>query len=106
MISNKQVEKLEKSSVKLTLTVDKDNVNQEYKSILGQYSKKAQIPGFRKGKVPASVLERKFGEASKGEAAHKLIDKAYQKAMEEVEEKPLGYLPPTLADEDHRPQAG
>jgi trigger factor len=99
MISNKQVEKLEKSSVKLTLTVDKDNVNQEYKAILGQYSKQAQIPGFRKGKVPASVLERKFGESIKGEAAHKLIDKAYQQAMEEVEEKPLGYLPPTLADE-------
>ncbi len=91
MITSKNVEKLENSSVKLSITVGKEHAAQEYKDLLSKYTKEVQIKGFRKGKVPASVLERKFGEGIREEAAANLMDKALKVAIEEVEEKPLGY---------------
>ena len=91
MITSKNVEKLENSSVKLSITVGKEHAAQEYKDLLSKYTKEVQIKGFRKGKVPTSVLERKFGEGIREEAAANLMDKALKAAIEEVEEKPLGY---------------
>ena len=91
MITSKNVEKLENSSVKLSITVGKEHAAKEYKDLLSKYTKEVQIKGFRKGKVPTSVLERKFGEGIREEAAANLMDKALKAAIEEVEEKPLGY---------------
>lgn len=99
MITSKNVEKLENSAVKLSLTVGKEHAAKEYKDLLSKYTKEVQIKGFRKGKVPASVLERKFGEGIRQEAAANLMDKALKAALEEVEEKPLGYDYPEVQGE-------
>ncbi len=99
MITSKNVEKLENSAVKLSLTVGKEHAAKEYKDLLTKYAKDVQIKGFRKGKVPVSVLERKFGEGIKQEAAANLMDKALKAAIEEVEEKPLGYDYPEVQGE-------
>ena len=99
MITSKNVEKLENSAVKLSLTVGKEHAAKEYSDLLSKYSKEVQIKGFRKGKVPASVLERKFGEGIRQEAAANLMDKALKAALEEVEEKPLGYDYPEVQGE-------
>ena len=55
----KKIEKLENSSVKLTVTIGKADVAASYNEVVAKYAKNIQIPGFRKGKVPVSVLERK-----------------------------------------------
>ncbi len=99
MITSKNVEKLENSAVKLSLTVGKEHAAKEYKDLLAKYAKDVQIKGFRKGKVPVSVLERKFGEGIRQEAAANLMDKALKAAIEEVEEKPLGYDYPEVQGE-------
>ncbi|MBB6481052.1 trigger factor [Spirochaeta isovalerica] len=96
MIVKKSVEKLENSSVKLSITVKGDEAKKEYNELLTKYGKEAQIKGFRKGKVPASVLERKFGEGIRGEAAGNIMDKSLREAFETVEEKPLGYTHPEV----------
>ncbi len=99
MITSKNVEKLENSAVKLSLTVGKEHAAKEYNDLLRKYTKEVQIKGFRKGKVPASVLERKFGDGIRQEAAANLMDKALKAAMEELEEKPLGYDYPEVQGE-------
>ncbi|RKX79016.1 MAG: trigger factor [Spirochaetes bacterium] len=96
MIDNKQFDKQENSSVKLTVTVTADGAEKAYNALLGKYGKNAQIPGFRKGKVPKDVLIRKFGEGIKHEAAADLIDTALQEALKDVKENPLSQ--PTLED--------
>ena len=48
----------EKSSVKLTVTIGKDDVVKSYKDALAKIAKDIQLPGFRKGHVPANVLEK------------------------------------------------
>jgi trigger factor len=99
VIISKSVEKLENSAVKLSLTVGQEHAAKEYKDLLVKYTKEVQIKGFRKGKVPTSVLERKFGEGIRQEAAANLMDIALKAAMEDLEEKPLGYDYPEVQGE-------
>ena len=94
---NKEFTKLEKSAVKLTVTVEKSDVHETYKTILDKYVKNAQIPGFRKGHVPAAVLERKFSDALKQDALSEIIDKSLNEVFEnEKENRPLPYAQPVM----------
>ncbi len=99
MVSEKSVERLDNSAVKLTVTVGKEDVQQQYDSIVNEYSKQAQIKGFRKGKVPREVMERKFGESLKAEAMQRILEESLKQAIDEVEEKPLSFAQPELDGE-------
>ena len=95
----KEITKLEHSAAKLTVTVAKADVETSYKSTLGKYVKQVQIPGFRKGHVPASVLERKYGEQIKLEAAGDLIDSVLNEIFQDekdIANRPLPYAQPKM----------
>ncbi len=47
----------------LSVTVPEDRVQEAEARALQYYAKRAKLPGFRKGKVPAQVLKKRFGEA-------------------------------------------
>jgi trigger factor len=99
VIAKKSVERLENSSVKLSITVNSEDAKKEYSGLITKYGKEAQIKGFRKGKVPASVLERKFGEGIRSEVAGNLMDKSIREAFDSIDEKPLGYAHPEVVGE-------
>ena len=103
MTVTKEITRLEKSSVKMSVTIGKDDVRSEYDGLLNEYTKSIQIPGFRKGKVPRDVLVRKFGDSLKGEAMGKIIEKAMGEILEDEsfpkEDRPLPYSTPSLKDE-------
>lgn len=94
----KEITKLENSAVKLTVTIPQKDVAAEYNESVAKYAKNIQIPGFRKGKVPASVLERKYGEMLKADAAGELIEKALGEIFESIDEKPLPYAQPSMEE--------
>ena len=99
---SKEINQLEHSAVKLTLTVPKDDVHSEYNKLITDYSKNIQIPGFRKGKVPREVLERKFGDALKSEALSHIIEHAITTVFEDEEfpkeNRPLPYSTPQVEE--------
>ena len=103
MSVSKEITRLEKSNVRLSLTIPKEDVLSQYQDLLKDYSKNVQLPGFRRGKAPQNVLERKFGEALKGEALGKIIEKAIGEVFDNenlpADEKPLPYSQPQLQDE-------
>jgi len=103
MIVKQEVKDLEKSQVELSITVEQQALQEAYDKIVAKYLKTVQLPGFRKGKVPRSVLENKIGEGMQEESVYTVIDEAVQKAIEEVEEakKPLAYATPALKDEEN-----
>jgi len=93
----KEFKNLEKSAVELTVTIAKKDVEEAYKSTLSNYTKNAQIPGFRKGHVPANVLEKKYGEAIKADTLGSLIDKSFDEIFQnETENRPLPYAQPAM----------
>lgn len=46
---------------RITVTVTEDDYNPGFQETLKQYSKNANIPGFRKGKVPAGLIKKMYG---------------------------------------------
>ena len=93
----KEFKNLEKSAVELTVTIAKKDVAETYENTLKNYVKNAQIPGFRKGHVPANVLERKYGDSIKADTLGTLIDQSFDEIFkEETENRPLPYAQPTM----------
>ncbi|MBN1647159.1 MAG: trigger factor [Spirochaetales bacterium] len=100
MVKDKKIDRQEHSSVKLSVTIDKKEGKKQYSDLIGKYTKTAQIKGFRKGKAPAEVLERKFGEAIRQEAMMTLLESGLKEVFEQIDEKPLPYSRPVLQDEE------
>jgi trigger factor len=102
MIAKQEVKELEKSQVELTVTVKQSALQDAYDKVLAKYMKSVQLPGFRKGKAPKAVLEKKIGEGMREESVYTLIDEAVQKAIADVDQKyrPLPYSTPALQNED------
>ena len=85
------VEQLSPTRVKLTVEIPfaelKPHLEKAYKEIASQVN----IPGFRKGKVPASVIDQRFGRGVVlQEAINEALPKAYQEAVAESGFVPLG----------------
>ncbi len=95
-ITEKKIENLEQSRVRLTITVPAASVRNEYDTMMQEYAREARIDGFRKGHVPVSVLERKFGPALKTEAMGRVIEKAVELGLKGSERQPLTYEPPAV----------
>jgi trigger factor len=99
---SREITRLEQSSIKLTVTVSKEDVSSHYNDLLAGYTKNLQLPGFRKGKVPREVLERKFGSSLREEALGRIIEKSMAEIFEDEsfsqEDKPLSYSQPQIQE--------
>lgn len=60
-----------------------EEVRQEMSRIVREFRRKASLPGFRKGKVPESVIESRFGDYLEEELVNQIIPKTYRAALEE-----------------------
>jgi len=78
------------SRKKITIEIPAETVSQRLKSSMDLLAADAQMPGFRKGKAPRGLIERKFGDAVKSEAKQQLVSQAYSKAIEEHKLKVVG----------------
>lgn len=101
MNTTKKIEVLENSAVKLTITVAQKDVEENYNQTLNKYAKSLQIPGFRKGKAPKSVLERKYGDALKADSVSETAEKALEQVFEDIDKndkdnRPLPYAQPVM----------
>jgi trigger factor len=98
VISQKEVNVKENAKVFLKITVPDNEVRREYDGLVKEYCDKAVIKGFRKGKVPADVLLRKFGAEIKDETAFNIIKKSLEEAFQSIKEKPLAYAHPEVTE--------
>lgn len=74
----------------LTLDVPAEEVSKTYRSVTGSFKKYAKIPGFRAGKVPDSVVRRRFGAEIRKEVIDKLLPVRFNKAIDELDIRPVG----------------
>jgi trigger factor len=89
VIKSKKIEALDNASVKLTVSVKKDYIQKQYDDLVAEYCKTVRMDGFRKGKVPANVLLRKYGEAILAETMEKVIRGSLEEALKKVDQKPI-----------------
>jgi trigger factor len=69
-------------------------VEAETQRVLREYSQKVRIPGFRKGKVPAELVRRRFAQDIEQEVKERLLPRYWKQAQAESSIEPL--LPPEV----------
>jgi trigger factor len=73
------------SETKKTITIEipSDIVTAEINKVAKDYSKQAKIPGFRPGKVPATIVKQRFKDQILHDVMHGLIPRAVEEALQE-----------------------
>ena len=94
-------ENVDKVSALLTLNIEKQDYEDKVKTALKDFSKKASLPGFRPGKVPASLIQKRFGTEVKAEEINKLISEEVNKY---IRENKVNMLAEPLPNEEKTPQ--
>ena len=74
----------------LVLDVAADEVAKAYGSVLKNYRKYAKIPGFRAGKVPETVIKRRYAAEIRKDVIDGLLPERFNKAVMELGVKPVG----------------
>ncbi|MCU0795903.1 MAG: trigger factor [Akkermansiaceae bacterium] len=78
---NISVEKQPNCTALLRVEVPSDAVRKERDSIIALYSSQARIQGFRPGKAPRHVIEKRFAEEITGELETRLTRRAFDEAL-------------------------
>ena len=65
----------------ISVEIPADVVTKQQESLVQQYSKQARIPGFRKGKVPASMVRNKFSGEITSEVVEKLVPQYFKEGV-------------------------
>ena len=79
---NITVERLPECKARLSAEIPADTVTDTRKQIVAAYSAQAKVPGFRPGKIPASVIEKRYAVDIEGELKDRLARSAYGEARE------------------------
>jgi trigger factor len=74
---------------RLTITVPAARVARERRELLQGYSRRIRLPGFRKGRVPHSVVEKRFGQAIDQDLVERVIGRAYREALDREKLRPI-----------------
>ena len=68
---------------KLSIRVPAERLAAEKQQAAKRLAQKVRLPGFRKGKVPAHVLEKQFGGAVEQEMLERVMNAAYREAIQQ-----------------------
>ncbi len=67
----------------LQIELPPEEVSKEWDSIANSFARFARIPGYRPGKAPRSVIEKRFRKEIQDELTKKLVSKSYHDAIEQ-----------------------
>ncbi|WP_299493608.1 trigger factor [Acaryochloris sp. IP29b_bin.137] len=84
-------EKLPGSQISLEIEISPEQSRQAYEQVITKFMRSANIPGFRKGKVPRQVILQRFGaDQLKASALEDLVQKNFEAAVKQEEIEALG----------------
>ena len=86
-------------SALLTVTLDKSDYKDKVEKQLHHYAKNAQIPGFRKGKVPLSMVRRQYEAGIAFEEVNKQVSEALNNYVNENKLRLVGQPVPQPVDD-------
>ena len=87
---------------KLTITLSKADYLDDFEKSLKKYAKSANIPGFRKGMVPAGLVKKMYGQGVFGEQVLRKVEEELNKYMQQeqldifAQPLPMGQQNPQL----------
>ena len=66
----------------ISVEIPSEKVSNELDSFVVRYQKMARVPGFRRGKTPASLVRRRFADELKQEVVESLVPRYFREAVE------------------------
>jgi trigger factor len=78
-----EVEKQPGSVSTLQIELPPEEVSEEWDAIANSFARFAKIPGYRPGKAPRAVIEKRFRKEIRDELTKKLVSKSYHEAIEQ-----------------------
>lgn len=98
---NVSLQNIDKVSALLTVKLEKADYQEQVDKSLKNFRQKAQIPGFRKGMVPMSLVKKMYGKSVVAEEVNKLLsDKVYGY----IKDNDLNILGEPMPNEDKQPE--
>ncbi len=92
--------KIDDLNGELVVNISKEDYQNSYEAALKDYSKKAQFPGFRPGKVPVSLIKKKYGKGLLAEEVNKVINQAVGNYISENKLPVLGQPMPKVSEDE------
>lgn len=89
------VENVGKLGRKVTVRVPADTLEDKVRARMREMSQKVRLKGFRPGKIPASVIEQRFGSQVRNEALSDMIGSSFQEAVNQENLRPA--VQPSIA---------
>jgi trigger factor len=74
----------------LQVIVPRGELDQRYDARVGDFQKRANLPGFRKGKVPATHIKKMYGKSIMAEVVQEALEESSRKAVTDRNERPAG----------------
>jgi trigger factor len=84
----------------IKITVDRSDYETKVNTVLSDYRKNANIPGFRKGHVPMGMIKKQYQQAVIADEVNKLLRENLEKFIKEEKLDLLGNPLPKAADEE------
>ena len=94
---NVSMQNVDKVSALLTVNIEKADYQEKVDKVLKKYRQQANVPGFRKGMVPMSLIKKQFGKAVMAEEVDKLMQ---EKVNEYIRENKVNMLGMPLPNEE------
>ena len=76
----------------VNVTFDSDEMSSKGKEVCREFSRMANIPGFRKGKAPEQVIRKRFAKEIQQELTRKVSTSAYEAVLAEKDIKVYSIL--------------
>ena len=68
----------------LKIQIPEDAVNVEFQKVYAELKRQVRVPGFRPGKAPVSILEKRYAQAVEQDVVQRLVPNYYQQAIKEA----------------------
>src|SRR5690606_33768685 len=78
------------SRKKISIEIPAETVQERLRGSIDTLALEAALPGFRKGRAPRALVEKRFGSAVREEAKKELVASAYARAVEDSGLKVIG----------------
>lgn len=87
---NVEIEEIGPCKKLLKIEIPKEKIDDEWQKQVNKFCSMADLPGFRKGKAPKKLVERKFGSKIMDQVKQTIVSDTYQEAIEKNKLSPVG----------------
>ncbi len=93
-------ENIDELNAILTVSIEKNDYEATVNDVLKNYRKKANMPGFRPGMVPAGLIKKMYGKAALAEEVNKILSKSLN---DYIQSENLNILGEPLPNDEKQP---